>query len=55
MRRWLLRVGWPERSEGKSRRTKETWLRRSRKDATLDRLDEFAAEMHRIQAANTRK
>jgi WD40 repeat protein len=33
----------------------ETWLRRNRKDATLDRLDEFAAEMHKIQAANTRK
>ena len=26
-----------------------TWLRRNRKDATLDRLDEFAAEMHKTQ------
>ena len=26
----------------------ETWLRRNRKDATLDLLDEFAAEMHKI-------
>ncbi|WP_406698978.1 hypothetical protein V5E97_08840 [Singulisphaera sp. Ch08] len=26
----------------------ETWLRRNQKDATLDRLDEFAAEMHAI-------
>ena len=26
----------------------ETWLRRSRKDATLDKLDEFAEEMHKI-------
>jgi len=33
----------------------ETWLRRNRKDATLDRLDEFAAEMHKIQAASKRK
>ncbi len=31
-----------------------TWLRRNRKDATLDRLDEYAAEMHKIEAANTR-
>ena len=28
----------------------ETWLRRNRKDATLDRLDEFVAEMHKIPA-----
>ncbi|HEY2158864.1 MAG TPA: hypothetical protein VGH33_24755 [Isosphaeraceae bacterium] len=33
----------------------ETWLRRNRKDATLDRLDEFAAEMHEISTSNTRK
>ena len=33
----------------------ETWLRRNRKDATLEKLDEFAAEMQKIQAANTRK
>jgi hypothetical protein len=28
----------------------ENWLRRNRHDATLDRLDEFAAEMHKIPA-----
>ena len=26
----------------------ETWLRRDRRDATLDRLDEFEAEMKKI-------
>jgi hypothetical protein len=26
----------------------ETWLRRNRFEATLDRLDEFSAEMHKI-------
>lgn len=28
----------------------ETWLRRNRKEATLDLLDEFVAEMHKIPA-----
>lgn len=30
----------------------ETWLRRNRKEATLDLLDEFAAEMHKIPASS---
>jgi hypothetical protein len=29
----------------------ETWLRRNRRDASLDLLDEFAAEMHKIPAS----
>ena len=33
----------------------ETWLRRNRKDATLDRLDEFAAEMRKIPTSKTGK
>jgi WD40 repeat protein len=33
----------------------ETWLRRNRKDAALDLLDEFAAEMHKIPTSNARK
>jgi hypothetical protein len=33
----------------------ETWLRRNRKDATLDLLDEFAAAMHKIQSSNPGK
>ncbi|HEX3871133.1 MAG TPA: hypothetical protein VHV77_11885, partial [Pirellulales bacterium] len=31
------------------------WLRRNHKDATLDDLDEFAAEMHKIPAEETRR
>jgi WD40 repeat protein len=30
----------------------ETWLRRGHKEATLDRLDEFLAEMHKLPAVN---
>jgi hypothetical protein len=33
----------------------ETWLRRNRKDASLDWLDEFAAEMRKIPTSNPRK
>jgi hypothetical protein len=33
----------------------ETWLRRNRKDASLELLDRFAAEMHKIQAADAHK
>lgn len=33
----------------------ETWLRRNRRDATLDRLDEFVAEMHKIPAKGAGK
>ena len=33
----------------------ETWLRRNRHDATLDRLDEFVAEMHKIPAHSAGK
>jgi WD40 repeat protein len=32
-----------------------TWLRRDRKPATLDRLDEFSAEMHKIPASGKSK
>jgi len=32
-----------------------TWLRGDRKDATLDKLDEFAAEMHKIPAGSKGK
>jgi hypothetical protein len=28
----------------------ETWLRRNRRDASLDLLDEFTAQMHKIPA-----
>jgi hypothetical protein len=33
----------------------ENWLRRNRKDASLEWLDDFAAAMHKIQAASTPK
>jgi hypothetical protein len=33
----------------------ETWLRRNRKDASLDLLDEFAAEMRKIPTINIRE
>ncbi len=32
----------------------ETWLRRNKQDATLDRLDEFAEEMHKIPTGNSK-
>jgi WD40 repeat protein len=33
----------------------ETWLRRNRKDASLDLLDEFATEMHKLPSLNPPK